>query len=89
MPGHHQILPKSRTLSESWDEYGIEAGSGYETVLSDYKKENASSRKGIPSGLASSESHICPAEDQKSVTGSSANNITVLHTSSPGNLGFK
>ncbi|XP_002513453.2 IRK-interacting protein [Ricinus communis] len=84
LPGDHQLLPKSRTLSESWDEYGIEAGSTYETVLSDYKKDSLISGKGIPSGLASLEPHICPAEDQKSVTGSSANNITVLHTSSPG-----
>ncbi|KAF2311991.1 hypothetical protein GH714_027694 [Hevea brasiliensis] len=82
-----QALPKS-TLSESWDEYGLEGGNGYETVLSDYKKENSSSRKGNSSGLASLESHICPAEDQKSVTGSSANNITMLHTS-PGTEFYK
>lgn len=50
-------------------------------MLSDYKKENSSSRKGIPSGLTNLESHICPAEDKKSVTGSCANNFTVLHTS--------
>ncbi|OAY30214.1 IRK-interacting protein [Manihot esculenta] len=87
LPGH-QALPKSTTLSESWDEYGLEGGNGYETVLSDYKKENSSSKKGISSGLASLESHSCPAEDQKSLTGSSANNITVLHTS-PGTEFYK
>ncbi|KAJ6346663.1 hypothetical protein OIU76_003362 [Salix suchowensis] len=80
-PGHQQILPKSRTLSESWDEFGLEAGSGFESVLSDYRKENSSSRKGIPSAMSNSESNICPAEDQKSVTSSSANNITVLRAS--------
>ncbi|KAJ9164399.1 hypothetical protein P3X46_023977 [Hevea brasiliensis] len=53
-----ESLPKSRTLSESWDEYGLGGN-----------------------GMASLESHICPAEDQKSVTGSSAKNITVLHAS--------
>lgn len=73
LPGHHQILTKARTLSESWDEFGLEGGSGYETVLSDYKKDNSSSRKGIPSDI----SNVCPAEDKKSVTSSSANNITV------------
>lgn len=88
LAGHHQMLPKSRTLSESWDEYMLDGGSGYETVLSDYKKEISSSRKGIPFGLASLESHICPAEDQKSVTGSCTNNITVLHTS-PGTEFYK
>ncbi|KAJ6702853.1 IRK-INTERACTING PROTEIN [Salix viminalis] len=80
-PGHHQTLPKSRTLSESWDEFGLEAGSGFESVLSDYRKENSSSRKGIPSAMSNSESNICPAEDQKSVTSSSANIITVLRAS--------
>ncbi|XP_050221917.1 IRK-interacting protein [Mercurialis annua] len=87
-PGNHQV-PKSRTLSENWDEYGIEAGSGYETVLSDYKKESSLSRKSVPSVLANSESHICPTEDHISVTSSSANNITVLQTSSPGTEFYK
>ncbi|CAI0449977.1 unnamed protein product [Linum tenue] len=71
---------KSRTASESWDECGVEGGGGgtmsYETVLSDFKKENSSTRKGAHS-----------AEDQKSVTGPCTNNnITVLH-SSPGGGG--
>ena len=85
-PGYPQIPLKDHTLSESWDEYGL-GGNGSETFLSDYK-ENSSSRKGLPCGLASVESHICPAEDQKSATGSCANQITVLQTS-PGNDYFK
>ncbi|MBA0807110.1 hypothetical protein Gohar_022934 [Gossypium harknessii] len=56
----------NQALSESWDKYGTETG------LSDYKQ------KGFSPAL---ESHICPAEDQKSVTGSCANHITVLQTS--------
>lgn len=78
LPGYHQMSLKDQTISEGWDECGGENGD--ETVLSDYK-ENASSRKGMPSGLAGLESHICPAEDHKSVTGSCATNITVLQTS--------
>ncbi|XWS73500.1 hypothetical protein CRYUN_Cryun02cG0134600 [Craigia yunnanensis] len=71
----------NQALSESWDEYGLEAGNGSETVLSDYKEISAS-RKGLSPALAALESHICPAEYQKSVTGSCANHITVLQTSS-------
>lgn len=85
--GYHQIPLKDRALSECWDEYGLE-GNCNETVLSDYKKEYSSSRKGLPSGLTSLETHICPAEDHKSFTSSCANNITVLQTS-PGNDYFK
>ncbi|XP_062017579.1 IRK-interacting protein isoform X2 [Rosa rugosa] len=77
--GYRQIPMKNRTLSESWDEYGLD-GNGDESVVSNYK-ENSSSRKGFPSDLSNFESHICPAEDNKSVTGSCTNNITVLQTS--------
>ncbi|XWS28263.1 hypothetical protein CRYUN_Cryun25bG0051500 [Craigia yunnanensis] len=72
---------EDEALSESWDEYGLEAGNGTETVLSDYKKEISASRKGFSPALSALESHICPAEDEKSVTGSCANHITVLQTS--------
>ncbi|XP_021278263.1 IRK-interacting protein [Herrania umbratica] len=78
LSGYHT---NNQALSESWDEYGLEAGNGTETVLSDYKKEISASRKGFSSALAALESHVCPAEDQKSVTGSCANHITVLQTS--------
>lgn len=61
--------------------YGLEAGNGNESTLSDYKKENSYSKKGLPPGLASRDSHTCPADDQKSVTGSCTNHITVLQTS--------
>ncbi|XP_007014935.2 PREDICTED: IRK-interacting protein [Theobroma cacao] len=78
LSGYHT---NNQALSESWDEYGLEAGNGTETVLSDYKKEISASRKGFSPALAALESHICSAEDQKSVTGSCANHITVLQTS--------
>ncbi|KAL5832097.1 hypothetical protein ACOSQ4_017451 [Xanthoceras sorbifolium] len=79
LPGYQQI--PSNNQSGSWDEYGFEGGNGSETALSDYKKEYSSSKKGLPSGFAGLESHICPAEDQKSVTGSCTNHITVLQMS--------
>ncbi|KAK8655066.1 hypothetical protein V6N13_107658 [Hibiscus sabdariffa] len=71
----------NQVLSESWDGYGLEAGNGTETVLSDYRKEISASRKGLAPALATFESHVCPAGDQKSVTGSCADHITVLQTS--------
>ncbi|KAL5566589.1 hypothetical protein UlMin_029753 [Ulmus minor] len=80
LSGYQSNPSRSRTLSEIWDEYGLGA-TGEEPNLSDYKKENSSSRKGFPFDLKNLESHICPGEDQKSVTGSSTNNITVLQTS--------
>lgn len=87
LSGYHQNQSRSRTLSEIWDEYGL-GGTGDETVLSDYKKENSSSRKGLPSDMTNVESHLCPAEDHKSVTGSSANHITVLQTSPVNNTDY-
>lgn len=50
-----------------------------ESAISDYKKEKSSSRKGVASTI-SLESHICPAEDQKSVTGSCMNNNNGIST---------
>ncbi|XP_065866197.1 IRK-interacting protein [Euphorbia lathyris] len=72
-------VPKSRTLSETWSDYGMEFGNSYGTVLSDFKKE----KKGT---------QCCVDEDEKSVTGSCGNNnnITLLHTSnSPGTEFYK
>ncbi|KAI5337426.1 hypothetical protein L3X38_016697 [Prunus dulcis] len=67
LPGYHQVPTTNRTLSESWDEYGLEEGNGEdEAVLSSYK-DNSSSTKGFPSDLANLESHACPAEDHNIV----------------------
>lgn len=77
--GYHQF--HSKNPSGTWDEYALDVGNENESTLSDYKKEILSSKKGLPSGLASFESHFCPADDQKSVTGSCTNHITVLQTS--------
>uniref|UniRef100_A0A5B6YPU2 IRK-interacting protein n=1 Tax=Davidia involucrata TaxID=16924 RepID=A0A5B6YPU2_DAVIN len=89
LPGYQQIQLENPNLSDCWDEYVLGGGNGDETILSDYRKENASSRKELPSELVNLEPHICPAEDQRSVTGSScANHITVLGTS-PGTDFYK
>ncbi|KAA8549557.1 hypothetical protein F0562_001425 [Nyssa sinensis] len=88
LPGYQQIRLENPTLSECWDEYLIGGGNGDETIQLDYKKGNASSRKELLSELVNLESHMCPAEDQKSVTGSCANQITVLRTS-PGTDFYK
>ncbi|KAK2371123.1 hypothetical protein P8452_58166 [Trifolium repens] len=78
----HQNPTKSRTVSESWDENGVEGGNIIEsTIVQDYK-EKSSSRKVLPFGFSNKESHMCPIiDDTKSVTGSCANHITVLQTS--------
>ncbi|KAI4334598.1 hypothetical protein L6164_019268 [Bauhinia variegata] len=74
-------------MSESWDENGLETLNNIESIVPDYKEK----RKGVAqaaSAFVNLESHICPADDSKSVTGSSANYITVLQTS-PVNDYFK
>ncbi|KAE9593290.1 hypothetical protein Lal_00029332 [Lupinus albus] len=65
---------KSLTISETWDENGLERENSIETMVA-YYKEKPSSGKGL------SHSHICPSDDSISVTGSCANQITVLQTS--------
>ncbi|KAG4961411.1 hypothetical protein JHK87_038044 [Glycine soja] len=76
----HQNSTRSRTISESCDENGVEGGENSMTP-SDYK-EKSNSRKGLPFGFGNLDSHMCHADDDtKSVTGSCANHITVLQTS--------
>ncbi|XP_057508954.1 LOW QUALITY PROTEIN: IRK-interacting protein-like [Actinidia eriantha] len=84
--GYQQIQLENLTLSECWEEYGLGGGNSDDTILLDYRKANASSRSGLTSELINSESHICPAEDQKSITGSCPNTITVLEHQSGSNF---
>lgn len=92
----HQNRTKSRTVSESWDENGVEGGNIMEsTIVQDYKDKSCS-RKVLRFGFSTNlnqESHMCPIDDDdddtKSVTGSCANNITVLQTSPSPNEYFK
>ncbi|KAK7325057.1 hypothetical protein VNO77_29107 [Canavalia gladiata] len=85
----HEKPTRRRTMSESWDENGVEGGgNSIETMVQDYK-EKSGSRKGLPFGFGNLESHICPVgDDSKSGSGSCANHITVLQTS-PVNDYFK
>ncbi|CAK9146758.1 unnamed protein product [Ilex paraguariensis] len=87
LPGYQQIRPENQNFAGSWNEFGL-GKSDDENTLSDYEKFNASSRKGFPSELLNLEPHICPADDQRSVTGSCSNHITVLHPS-PGTDFYK
>lgn len=81
LPGYPPVPVKGRTMSGTWDEIGLGLGNMDESVISDYRKENSSSRKGFHSHLASLESHVCPTDDQKSVTGSCTNNLAIPETS--------
>ncbi|KAJ8528995.1 hypothetical protein K7X08_035830 [Anisodus acutangulus] len=87
LPGSKQLLLDNRDYTDLWDDYGLGGvGNCDETAsLSNYRKVNSSLRKGgISPNLINSEPHICPSDDQRSVTGSSAGQITLLRTTSPG-----
>lgn len=79
-----QCLDNQSSVSEFWEEYGLGGGNVNESMVTDYKIANASSRKGIPSELHRLDSHVCPAEDQKSVTSTKTTSTSVLRKS-PGN----
>ncbi|XP_027160831.1 IRK-interacting protein [Coffea eugenioides] len=83
LPGYQQLRLDSRSYADSWDEYGL-GGDEDESNLSNYTKANASSMKGFPNDLLNLETHVCPADDQRSVTGSSTTNNNALLRTSPG-----
>ncbi|KAI5675259.1 hypothetical protein M9H77_06209 [Catharanthus roseus] len=90
LPGYQQFRLENRNYAESWDEYGFGLGGNGgvdESSLCNYRKANGSLRKGIINSELVNSEHNCPAEDQRSVTGSSTNNnnnINLLRTTSPG-----
>ncbi|XP_028757164.1 IRK-interacting protein-like [Neltuma alba] len=61
-----------------WNDSHVKAGQDTEIIV-----PHSQSRKGLTLGFVnpSLQSYVCPADDSKSVNGSSANNITVLQTS--------
>ncbi|XP_059278473.1 IRK-interacting protein-like [Lycium ferocissimum] len=85
LPGYKQLqLDHNPNYAEIWDEYGFGGGLGNgnnEAILSDYRKANSSLRKGFTNSLINSESHICPADDQRSVTSSCTDQITTRKAS--------
>ncbi|XP_060197313.1 IRK-interacting protein-like [Lycium barbarum] len=81
LPGSKQLLQDTRDYTDLWDDYGLGGvGNCDEASFSNYTKANSSLRKG---GISP---HICPADDQRSVTSSCAGQtqITLLRTTSPG-----
>ncbi|KAF8403866.1 hypothetical protein HHK36_011972 [Tetracentron sinense] len=81
LTGYHDVQLQNQTLSEFWDGYELDGGDNNEVYLSDNKKNTSNLRKELPSALVPRESLICQAEDQKSLTSSCTNHITVLQTS--------
>lgn len=67
----------SKALSESWYENRI--GENQDAI--DGERTNASSRKGLPPRLVNLEPHMCPADDNASVTSSSTNHLAFLQNS--------
>ncbi|KAI4381251.1 hypothetical protein MLD38_007343 [Melastoma candidum] len=76
---------ESQALFGNWNDFGFRPGKGDESgVLLDYGRGNPSSRKGFNAKSVGFDSHICPiGDDQRSVTASSAINITAP-SESPG-----
>ena len=70
----------SQLMSESCDENRI----GETRDAIDGERPNASSRMGLPPRLVNLEPHICPADDNASVTSSGTNHLAFLQNS-PGN----
>ncbi|XP_070044300.1 IRK-interacting protein-like isoform X1 [Nicotiana tomentosiformis] len=84
LPGYKQLqLDHNPNYAEIWDEYGFGVGNGNnEAIISDYRKASLSLRKGFTNSLINLEPHVCPADDQKSVTSSCTDQIT-MHRASP------
>ncbi|CAI9106612.1 OLC1v1005808C1 [Oldenlandia corymbosa var. corymbosa] len=84
LPGYQQIRLQNRNYAESWDECGPD-GDGDDCNLSSYNNANANlpSMKGYPGDFMNVGTRVCPNDDQRSISNSSANNIN-LHRVSPG-----
>lgn len=81
LSGSKKLQLDDRDYADLWDDYGLGGvGNCDEASLSNYRKANASLRKGISPNFINSESHNCPPDDQRSVTGSCTGQITLLTT---------
>ncbi|XP_073292371.1 IRK-interacting protein-like [Primulina huaijiensis] len=80
LPGYQHVL-ENRNYAEIWGEYPSDREIADETVSTEYRLQNPFSRKGLPSGFVSFDSHISPPDDQNSAVCSCANSITVLGAS--------
>ncbi|CAN4089683.1 unnamed protein product [Withania somnifera] len=84
LPGYKQLqLDHNPNYAEIWDEYGFGGvGNGNnESVLSDYRKANSTIKNGFTNSLINLETHICPADDQRSVTSSCTDQMTTRKAS--------
>ncbi|KAL3379869.1 hypothetical protein AABB24_000499 [Solanum stoloniferum] len=85
LPGSKQLHLDDRGYTDLWDDYGLGGVANCDEVsVSNYRKANSSLRKGVSSNLINSESHNCPTDDQRSVTGSYTGHITLLRNSPGG-----
>lgn len=85
LPGSKQLHLDDRDYTDLWNDYGLGGVANCDEVsLSNYRKANSSLRKGVSSNLINSESHNCPTDDQRSVTGSYTGHITLLRNSPGG-----
>ncbi|KAL3347741.1 hypothetical protein AABB24_021415 [Solanum stoloniferum] len=85
LPGSKQLHLDDRDYTDLWNDYGLGGVANCDEVsLSNYRKVNSSLRKGVSSNLINSESHNCPTDDQRSVTGSYTGHITLLRNSPGG-----
>lgn len=85
LPGSKQLHLDDRDYTDLWDDYGLGGVANCDEVsLSNYRKANSSLRKGVSSNLINSDSHNCPTDDQRSVTGSYTGHITLLRNSPGG-----
>ncbi|KAK4371728.1 hypothetical protein RND71_007112 [Anisodus tanguticus] len=84
LPGYKQLqVDHNPNYAEMWDVYGFGGvGNGNnEAILSDYRKANSSLRKGFTNSMINLEPHICPADDQRSVTSSCTDQINMRKAS--------
>ncbi|TMW81762.1 hypothetical protein EJD97_007971 [Solanum chilense] len=84
LPGYKQLhLDHNPNYAELWDEYGFGGvvNGNNESVLSDYRKANSTLKNGFTNSLINLEPHICPADDQRSVTSSCTDHVTTRKAS--------
>ncbi|KAK9079054.1 hypothetical protein SSX86_000724 [Deinandra increscens subsp. villosa] len=78
-------MPRNQSLPSCWDECSVNGGGNDDLrFLSDYRNPNTSSRTLLPQELMNIIPHMCPSDDQNSVTASSNHHHITLLKASPG-----
>ncbi|KAF3670673.1 putative receptor-like protein 12-like [Capsicum annuum] len=79
LPGYKQLqLDHNPNYAEIWDEYGFGVGNGNNESV---KANNSSLKNGFTNSLINLEPHVCPADDQRSVTSSCTDQNTTRKAS--------